>query len=229
MGRKRKGARWKRRKLERRSAREDARGEAPEAWREAERADPLRRRFSWETRERDLELAMLLRAALRHLPALARRSPWLPIPGDRCPFGFGPDGRPLPIGVAPRLWSPLGLGGAHHDCGGGRVVVLGGGGTLLSRGGLYGLCLRCGHHCTKFHGGISRVYAAFRDLLADTAFEPTNLRCERKRPMRWPLYEALRLGGAWPLPPESWAAGPPGSWRSGEAPDRSGRRGWQTR
>ncbi len=156
--------------------------------------------------EPDVPLAQMMRGALLNLPALLATDPWLPIPGNSCSFGFGPEGRPFPVGAAALLWAPEHSRGVCGRCRG-RVVVTGGGG-LFSVGGLSGVCVDCQRPCSCPVGGLFAVKRVFDAAVEGTPFRITNARfggCIAAR--RRPLWEALRALGVRPLPSEAWVAG----------------------
>ena len=158
---------------------------------------------SWQARGHDAPLAQVLGATLEHLPALLARSPWLPIPQRRCGFGFGPEGRPLPVGAAARLWRS-GLGGPCPGCDD-HVLVFGGDG-LLAVGGLHGVCPGCAQRCVWPLGGLGAVRRAFSKALGGTPFAIAGASLGGCVPgPRRPLWQALRGLGVAPLPPAAWA------------------------
>ncbi len=201
----RRGAMLAERRRQRERERVQAELEAREAREEHERR--YRGPMTWEAgASPDIPLALVLRAALRHLPALVEGSPWLPIPQNSCSFSFGPDEHPLPIGAAERLWSPEVVQGVCGHCHG-RLVIYGGGG-LFTLGGLSAVCISCGRRCRWRFGGFGAVHRFMRAALADTQFEITGgVFGGCVKGSRWPLWRALWDLGARPLPPFAWAYG----------------------
>lgn len=116
-----------------------------------------------------------------HTPALARLvkvliqrrgelNPWLPFPQSTCPFGFGDDSRPLPIGALFILWErdPRWRGPCTR-CGGDLRGLLTGG--LLSFSWFEKICLDCEHSFSIVEqGSIGDAADRFRTKLQDTEF-----------------------------------------------------------
>ena len=97
-------------------------------------------------------------------------NPWLPFPQSTCPFGFGDDSRPLPIGALFILWErdPRWRGPCTR-CGGDLRGLLTGG--LLSFSWFEKICLDCEHSFSIVEqGSIGDAADRFRTKLQDTEF-----------------------------------------------------------
>jgi hypothetical protein len=111
--------------------------------------------------------AQLVKALIQRRDEL---DPWLPFPQSTCPFGFGDDSRPLPIGALFILWDrdPRWRGPCPR-CGGDLRGLLTGG--LLSFSWFEKVCLDCEHSFSiREQGSIGDAAGRFRTALQGTEF-----------------------------------------------------------
>ncbi len=159
------------------------------------------------------EEASLIRNVLKFKKELLELDPWLPFPQRTGCYSFGPEGRPMPIGVLFILWEKWPeFTGKCLDCGGDAFGYQVGGYVMIS--GVMGCCSVCG---IRFYGrnpekDMLALLAQVRQIepiLEKTPYFVKGMKFGGSRGGHFggrgaPLVKALQHLGAHYLPSDEW-------------------------